>query len=420
MTFDEFQCVVVGSEPAGLWLLPGLKKVFDEFEGGSRLAHVPLSTETPRCAVPAIVAKHFNLNVSAEWSPELICPGKTFRWDSRALNGLPPVAHEASIDTLLNPGKADLQSIQRALVQDPKWLGYASGLHQFLGRSQSLSAEMLVHFSRYYSQLHWWEPLQELTGVGVESFPQISAHSSLEGFQAKKGGLAIRFEGVGEIVSRRWVFNLSFRGLQDLCRKCPEFLRILNVPSISVFLGALYPLRLRVQNTAVPCPVAPLNLIFDTDVVPEMGTEIWPFTLTRNPSESEITLWVSGPGLTNLETVLEGFRAGMGRLNKLFPFLGSSVLETSSPLDMSTCFGEAERAGVLADLERRSFEVYRKTAFHTATRSPFVSILMPDFGCHLPHPVGGLQAARLLIAAWTPKKKKTSVPAERGLSSPPF
>ena len=170
---------------------------------------------------------------------------------------------------------------------------------------------------------------------------------------------------------------------------------------------ALYPLRLRVENSGLPCAVRPLTIYFDTDDIPEIESESWPLQVLPGtaPGEKEVVLWVPAPREPSLDTLLESFRSGMRRLNHLFPFLHRTLLGISVPLEMESCFLEEERAQALEQLEQSALELYDLTSFSTQTRSPCLTHLFPFLYCHLPYPLGPLCAARKLLEQMVGKKR---------------
>ena len=314
------------------------------------------------------------------------------------------------LECLIAPSPQDRQAIEKAIAVRPDLIGFGRGLWKALGRTQNVSPQNAVHFLRFFTELQWWNPVQELP-ASVERLQLSATENRLESFESLRGGaVALQFKDLPRVSSKRWVMNLSQRSLFELVGKKPEFLKMLNVHWEPAALQALYPLRLTTEAAAIPVPVPALTLCFDTEMVPEPATQVWPLTLKHAPQGRELTLWTTAPALVSLEAVLDTFRVGMQRVHSLFPFLSSRLLQTSVALGMESCFSEEQRRQVADRLQSDSVEVYSQTGFYTETRHSAVSLLLPHMGCHLPYPVGSVLAARKMLQTLVPKKKKAAAP----------
>jgi hypothetical protein len=221
------------------------------------------------------------------------------------------------------------------------------------------------------------------------------------------GAISLKFRNQAPIVSRHWVLNLNVHQLARLTAASPEFKKLVSGATEMGAATAQYALRLRVENDGIPCPVRPLSVFFDTDSIPDIDTEIWPIQLFQRSEEKELILWATGPGQASLEMILERFRHGMMRLNHLFPFLSSLVIAQSLPLEMESCASPAARSAALENLETSRIEIYQLTTSQIATRQRGLSAILPFVNCHLPYPLGPLQAAQRLLVELVPKRRKT-------------
>jgi hypothetical protein len=411
VAFDDFHCVVVGNEPAGFWLLSELDRAFREQGEIPRLGWVPLFPGPVAQLLPSAVVSTLQGALSSGSSAELVTPSESISWNKRALReqGLEllsqPPTLRSGLEGFTSPTPADLTAIREALSRCPDLLSVAQALWKITGRAQQHAPEALVHYARFCTAFEWWEP-QNTLPLSVERF-EWPAPAEIESFRStREGVVAIEFTGGNKILSKQWVFSCDNRALAGLCSPCPSFFSLLNVEWQPSALRALYPLHLLVENAAIPAPVSDLTFYFDSDTIPDPDTEIWPLTKKNRGEHQELTLWVDAPGWVSLEAVLETFRKGMARVNRLFPFLAERLLEVSVPLGMDSCHSVEYRRQVADELQFRSIEKYRFTGFRTDTRSTSLQLLMPHLGCHLPYPLGTIQAARSLVPTLLGKKKK--------------
>lgn len=96
MALDEFQCVVLGDEPAGLWILRRLRELAPE----ARLGWVSYEQIPPPVCVPVSLARPFRLKeLGPSWSAEIVTPSRTLPWSAEALRAafpeLPPISTTA-------------------------------------------------------------------------------------------------------------------------------------------------------------------------------------------------------------------------------------------------------------------------------------------------------------------------------------
>ncbi len=414
MAFDEFGCVVLGNEPAGLWLLSELERQYAAVGEEARLGWVSLGGDPAPVCLPTELGKSFGVSPTATWSTEILTPRMNIPWTAKSVSDRFPELPAADMSlnanrdlaaALAQPTAPELAAIRTAIAKHPQLIGHAQGLWKAFGRTQHVLPESAVHYARFLTQLQWWSPEKDLS-------PQIqrrnlSTANGMESFKVRKPeGVSISFRDFGEITSRKWILNLDLRSLLTLCAQCPEFLQQLNLHWEPATLQALYPLRLRVEADAIPAPMPPMAVAFDTDLIPDPATEIWPMTLRNSAELRELTVWASAPGLVSLEAISERFREGLRRAQEIFPFLSRKLIQISMPLGMDSCFGEDERRSVCDALQESSMEVYHQTSFYTDTRATSISLLLPYLGCHLPYPIGNLLAARKIAAAMVPKRKR--------------
>lgn len=422
MAFDEFEYVVVGNEPAGLWLLSALEKAHRQFGEQPKAAWICLGNEPAPVALPSKLGKAFDVDGVDHWSVELLTPERSIEWNAKTLASMFPelpaidTAREV-LDSLTSPSVPEMTAVRNAIAKKPELIGFAQGVWKSVGRTQQQLPEAAVHYSRFLTELQWWSPEKSLS-TSVERVLLDPRENAMEAFKPRKAdGASIRFRNFGEVTSRRWIWNLDMRTLMTLASKCPELVTLLNLQWAPARLSALYPLQLTVAPEAIPAPVPPISLLYDSELIPDPQTEIWPLTLRSVGESKQLTVWANAPGLVSTDAVLDRFRVGVRRVNQLFPFLAERLRQYSVPLTIDTCFDEAQRRAVADRLQDSSFELYEQTSFYTETRSPALMLLVPYLGCNLPYPIGTLSAARRIVSSLFAKRKKPVASASASTAS---
>ncbi len=418
MSLEEFQLAVLGDEPAGLWLLQKYEQAMGKQGLPTRTAWAALAGEPPPCVLPTAFREPFGITTETPWSPEIVTPARNLSWDKRSIGaafpklGLSPKPKHAKVRELSS------HAIREAVRAHPELLGFCAGVWKFVGRTPHLHLENLVRGALIGTELAYWHPAQAVP----ESTHRLTLgmDSAIEEVEClSNGAISLKFRNQAPIVSRRWVLNLNVHQLVRMTAASPEFQKLVSVATGMESRNALYAFSLLVEKDGIPCPVRPLTFYFDTDSMADTDTEVWPFQVfprgggperhlegDKRPPQKELVLWASAPAEASLEAVLDRFRAGMTRLHHLFPFLPSQLVAQSLPLEMESCSSVSSRAAALDRLEASRLEVYRMASFQTATRQPGLSVMLPFLNCHLPYPLGTLQAAQRLLAEIVPKPKR--------------
>ena len=158
--------------------------------------------------------------------------------------------------------------MRTAIAKHPDILSYAQGLWKALGRSQQMQPETVVHYCRYLTQLQWWSAERGL-GKQIQRIALNPTQNPLESFSSGRAGrFSMQFRQYGEVSSTLWIFNLDVRCLHVLAAQQRQLSSLLNLNVDPSRLQALYPLRLQVEAEAIPSPVSPLTLAFDTPPYP--------------------------------------------------------------------------------------------------------------------------------------------------------
>lgn len=381
-----------------MWLLSALHREFEERSENHPLGWISLSQNPGRYVIPCALASEFRLPEAAAWAPEILTPKSCFGWSD-------PLPGSADFAQLLTPSKERKNALRALLAQRPEVIGYAQGLWKAWGSTSDLSVETLTHYSSYFANVQTWEPETQLP-QGLQVFQSDEVLHPVESFSLRGDQLSIRFAGQPEITSRHWVFNADLRTLRHLVSKCPPFAGLLNLPREDRGLQALYPLRIVTRSEAIPAPVRQWSIAFDSALIPDARTEVWPFSMQRLENDlAELCFWVQAPAEVSLEALSDQARQALGRAYRLFPFLERAVVELPFSMGMDTCHEPQERRLASDALQKCSREIYSHTALRPDTRTACASLLTPQLGCQLPYPLGGLLEARQLLRKWLGKKR---------------
>ncbi len=423
MAFDDFHCIVIGNEPAGLWLLCALDRAYRELQITPRLGWIPQGGATRPVHLPTAFASSLGIEPRAPWAVEFVTPNETITWNKRTVSEryadlqLPQFIQDPLV-ALTAPNKEEKLRTRRAILQSPELVGYAQGLWKLLGRAEELLPETLVHYARYFTSLQTWQAIEDLP-ASIERIEALGWQGDEVGVRAVAGrGLSLRFPKYEEICSEKWVLNCDTRSLLRAFGKSPKLLDLLEVQPQTKTISARYSLTLTLQKCTLPCPVPPGTLLFETDSIPDPHTEILPLTLSESQGLQELALWVDGPAKISLEAISDRFKTSLGRVNRLFPFLAGSVLETSMPLGIESCFDSEYRRQIEDRLQLETVELFQNTILSPRTRSKALFHLMPQLGSQLPYPLGTLKTARELVTQFIGTKRPASPIVEPPNPSP--
>ncbi len=418
MALKEYRCVVVGDEPAGLWLLAELSHELDRNtadRAGPGLGWLSFSQELPRCAVPVSLAQQRGFPLTDAWSAEIVTPSGAMVWNAenvyRRFPGL-PVIKPGENKGMGHLSSRDLSAIRYVLRRDPDLLSLVTSLWKYLGRSARLSAEVLVMGALAATELAWWENPALIPNPQLEKIILTLSGGMIESItEDKNRGLVVRLADGTSFLTASLILNCTLTQLRRLCRRNRQVLDWIDFDSGTQASTSLIPLRVKVENVGIGNPLHPVALLLDSVEIPDFQTEVWPIEIQKGKTESVLTLWVSVERELSLDAALQHLRGGYQRLVKSFPFLPAHLNHIGYPLDMETCSSLEDRARLQDEMEISARELYSLTSFETHSRHPRLSCLMPHLNCQLPYPFGPLEAARKLKGELVGKGRKSVIPA---------
>lgn len=421
---EEFHYIFLGEEPAGLWLASRLHELHATVGLPARIGVIgfghPVSVFFPKS-----LAHGFGIEPGPVWSPEIVSPERTFRWEKEKLLSTFPVLQESAFDPAADLGAASsaplqLDLVRAALRRHPDLLSLASGIWKFLGRARCLQAESLVRSALLCTELFEWTAVDELPDT-VERISVDLWETRLESARAMGSRrIEIKFENRDPIRAQKCFLNLSFRALERISGSRRHLWDAILCDRSLRSPETLYSLGATLDAKGIPGNVRPLTVWLDSEEIPDFTTEIWPLRVSSPPEGGrKVELWASGPNEPSVDAVLDQFRQGVKRLNRLFPYFSRSLQGLTVPLSVETCHGEELRNAVEETIDATAVETYRLTSFQTTTRWKSLEGLFPFLSCHLPYPVGPLIAARHWLRELDRKlRKKTKKPLAEVTANP--
>jgi len=415
---EEFDFLIIGNEPAGLWLARRLREECASETTPPRIGWVDLGP-APETFFPEKVASLFQLpqvDSSTLFSPDIISPERTLSWREETLSELFPELPSTLLGSYapklpLTPTSAEMSALRFALRAHPELLPLAGGLWKRLGRAPNLHPETVLAAALLCTKLRVWYPAQDLPN-GIDVFRLDPVTNPLTGFTpSKTGEISIQFQGLPPLLSKKWILNVPFSELRLLAKNAPELAASLHGnPAMRSHLG-LFGLDLEIKRDGLPRNLSRLTTVLETESIPDLDEEVWPLQIHTENDRTKVTLWATAPQDVSLECTLDQFRKGLGKLNHLFPFLADSVDSLSLPLGMESCFDDEARENAYRLIEARHWECYQAVSFQIQSRAPGLDSFFPFLNCHLPYPVGPLVAAQHWLTETLRGRKKLRKPA---------
>lgn len=430
--------LILGNEPAGLWLLREYEKLFPihaQLKKQQRtqpsLGWLKINGPIPPVLTNKPTASFFDLPTDHYFSPEMASTKNLFKWSTQNVRktfpGLLELFERSPTNELFNPSTNTLNKIRWEIAKNPRLLTYSQTLWKILGRCRQVSPENMV-----------WAALQstEITSWDYQSLPTSNRHLETWSFNLGEGPVSLTELPSVDPKDKQKIFKITLPSGQSLSTRnlilnlsVGEFIK-LGVPELLALLGieksifspvAQYPLILEFKDFCLPRNVSPLTFFLDEEVLPEPDREVWPMIINSNTPFQKISLWVTERKDFSLESVSEKLKGALSRLYSHFPEALENLESQSVPLGLETCYSDSQRAETLMALEQSSKELYSVSLLHPKTRKKGISPLLPALRCNLPYPVGPLLGAQELLSDLFDKKTlKNSSPKalSAGATSP--
>lgn len=426
---EPLDLLVVGNEPAGLWLLSEFSKLYPEEASLKKWEKKQptlgwLKTQEPVPTFPMLksIAKGFGVQPGNCFSAEIVSSRSVFRWDSNQILNRFPKLKELFQDRGLNtsdpttfpllassplgsPLRGDVKkSIDDALNLYPEMLVFSQALWKQLGRSREITPQMMLwaalqaielfscsseHLLQTITPLEILTPNESEKWVSTEEIPSPTPNSKGKVFK-------LTFTSGAYLLTKSLVLNLSIRAIKSLPTE-NNIASWIPLPEDILSRFSHYPLRLEFEHFRLPRNVQPLTIFLDENVLPEPDLEMWPMTQIQKDSVQQITLWTTDRTEFSLEGINERFSHSLNRFHRHFPTALSRLKHQSVSLGMETCFNDEQRIAAIRDIEGSATELYSVSLLHVRTRHKGLFSLLPALRCDLPYPLGPLSGAREIL-----------------------
>jgi hypothetical protein len=410
--------LVMGNEPAGLWLLREFEKIYPTRNLSKKNSKQPLRT-TPQLGwlktenelspffLSRPIAEAFDLPAPSFFSPEIALPKGRLKWSlDRIIQDFPAVSAQLGQNIIKNLGflkSEDRKAIQKALSLYPELLTYAQALWKQLGRCRQMTPENMIGAAlcstelsyetskglvESISSLQTWELPFSSRPLVIEEVKDQESSSKLKLFQCTLPS--------GErILTQSLVLNLPLKQLFSLTSPSWRETLLSDLDLLSPV--SHYPISLEFSQFRLPQNIAPLTLFLDEDILPEPDKEIWPMVNSKDSATQKITLWITDRTQFSLESISDHFKLALKRFHAQFPEALKQLLSQSVSLGLETCYSEEHRQNLLETIEASSRELYSHSLLQVKTRKPRVYSLLPALRCSLPYPLGPLTGAREIL-----------------------
>ncbi len=399
---EEFDYLVLGDEPAGLWLLSELDRLYESHGSVCRGGWITKDPKPAPRMVSVSHAKDYGIKCDAPFHLDLVTGEESFPLKADALISRYP---RLAPQLFEKPSGHTNSLAAESLKHHPQLLNFAKGYWKFFGRAPSLAPERLLQTACEGSELGWWNPPAEFSENTVPIDVSQPEKHITHLFFSKRGMVSLQLADETTLLTRCLIINTSLHDLEALAKPIAHLHTNLDLEPASLFETALYPFQIDAKPLSVSQGTPPLFVFFEQSQAVDTHAHIWPVECQRLPDRAQLRLWASWSRALCLDTVLGRFRDGLRHLSQLFPFLDEQTLRYSLPLDASSCALDEERAKWFETLSELAVEKYSLTRIHTHTRRPNLHYLAPSLHCELPYPFGPLSAARSLLSALASQKK---------------
>ncbi len=378
----KFDLVVLGNEPAALWLLSQLEKRIP----GIRLGWIQIdwSLREPT-AIDRTLSDRFDIPRSDPWSIEISLPDANFLWREDALE-------------LRFPGLSGMlkssTSYAACLRRYPDLVGFCQGIWKRLGRSQNLGPEALLHLV-HHTQFQWWNQAPEVTTFPLDAPETLGRLETLE-----------RGEIQMQLADSSWdtqhlVIATTPEELRRLSSRHSQLGDWVSIPERLEHEAGVVAWTLSFKTNYVPAGLPPIVLIYAFEVIPCPQTEILAIDYRDNPNETQLTLWLPASRPFSRTALAEHARAAFDLVSDRMPMARHGVIgqvpRLLEPFDSSVetagdpdeCLDKSIEARFIPD-----FSTSRLHDFHTRHRQ--VSWISTDHHCHRIYPQGALETAQKL------------------------
>lgn len=355
----NFDLVILGNEPAGLWLA----EQYIQLCSGASVAWIPLHPQSLSIPLLSSLAKRFSI---ADSSPpdffEFISTSGTHSTDPRHFQA--------------NPRKDIL----------------LQSLWKSLSRTQSITPEILSTDKFLPLSYSYWEPSRSLPRQ-ITHFQVPEGGQFLENIEIHSGkSLSLVLKHLGSVRSSKWIINCNLQDWRELTGNLPQDKQLFN-PEANLFNASwTVPIEATVEEKFLNQALKPFSILLESEHLPHPLYETWVLEAGKvKDAKRTLRLWVDLPPGQSPSELSKWSEKGLAALRRAFPFLREQSFELKEKI-------------IPLPLER-----YRSSLLSPYTRYPFLFCLSPYVNCHFPYPEGTLESAQKLLQNWLGSAKQTKL-----------
>lgn len=399
--------MVVGDEPAGLWLLARLAEARPF--GDAPLLWISFAEPEP-LAVPFFWGPRWGISVDGPWSAEFRTPKRAFRWSDRAVRErFPTVPSTVELKRpedrtagLVGGLGREVERAARALVaESTDFALVAKMVARASFRARRPSPERAGMAALLWTELAWWRPAAAVPDAvqrwEFDHFPTVTAHART-GEQHR-----LRVSSDTELETRLLVLNANERLLQRFFGPVGGLEKLLGYAAPEAPI-ALAPVHFEVSRGTVPSALSPLVVVAETETFPDEDREIW--TMSANERMTSLRVDVATSPLVTDGTVLDVTKRALSRMRDVFPSFDRSVKSMRPLAPSETCDDPTVLVGRQDAFEASLAGRYEQAAFRREGTVAGIEPLLPSFRCDLPYPLGTLLGAQEVLEKISERKRR--------------
>lgn len=409
----QFDLVVLGNEPAGLWLIREFEKIYPKETSLKQLERsradlgwIKIDHPIPNLSLAKPTAFHFGIENQNLFSFEMASANQLFKWTPEKLFSsyakLPRSLEKRIYDSTLPPNSKERQTLQEALKYHPELLTYAQAVWKQIGRSRKVTPEMMLWGALQSLQIFQWDPqtlISQCKNLHTFKLSKTDYVASLEQIPnpSAKGNLHKIGLSTGQsIITKTLVINTTLKQLRQIQRS-ETLVSWLSIPDNILSKFCHYPIRIEFEDYTLPRSIKPVTFFLDEEILPEPDLEIWPMTLMKQESHPLVTLWATDRTEFSYEGICKSFGKAINRFHKHFPDALKKLKTLSVPIGLESCYSDADRGAAIREIESSGTELYDLSLLHVRTRKKGLYSLLPALRCTLPYPLGTLSGAQEIL-----------------------
>lgn len=404
----ELDLLVVGNEPAGLWLLREYHKLAPS---EAKVGWLKIDEPIPAIPLTSSIAQSFNIETDPTYSAEIVTQSNLFRWSREKVSGRFKRLEKMMNPSVQGPSLKEREALREAIAREPELLTLAQAIWKRFGRCRRVTPEATVWAALQALEIGDWRPdtlAQNISGLHVMLLNDTNTLNSIEEVPHPKPEIrgkifSLTLASGEKFFAKSIALNLNLRQLKQhvLAPTLQDW-----APTSDDILSPFshYPITLKLENYRLPYNVQRLNLLLDQAILPEPDREIWPMDQNWQNHLQTITLWATERTDFSFESMRDSLGKALSRLQRLFPDAMKQITHQSVPLGVDSCYSDPQRAEVIRSIEKSRLELYSLSLLHVRTRKKGLYSLLPALHCTLPYPLGTLTGAREILTELLSRK----------------